>query len=1093
MIKGLGEQIPSSDHAENSSLSGAVEGTLGANDARYRECFEALDAGFCIFQMCFEGSKPVDFKFLEVNRAFERQTGLKDPVGRQIKELVPAYEQHWLNIYGHVAQTGEPVRLEDRSEALGRWYDIHAFRIGSLGDWQVAVLFNDITARRAVELQAAANARELRLVTDALPVLIAFVDASGIYRFANDAYEHWFFLPADQVIGRHVMDVLGPEKYAKRRYFIERALAGEEIRSEVVWPREDGSHREAEVRYLPRRGDDGAIEGFHTFVQDITDLKQAHRRQAILLSLSDRLRSLTDPGEITHASCEILGTALKVSIVGYGVVDKAAETIAIERDWTAPGIKTLAGVLNFREYGSYIDELKQGLTVIIGDTKTDPRTQATAESLKGIGVQSFINMPLLEHDDMVALFYVAYHQPRIWNSDDLALVREVADRTRAAAERARTEAALRESEEQFRVFAQAVPNQIWASRPDGYLYWFNEQFYAYCGAQPGSLDGRNRWAAIIHPDDYAEAAQAWAHSLTSGTIYENEFRIRDAAGDFRWFLARAEPVRDATGAIVNWVGTNTDIDDRKRQATELANLNATLEQQVEQRTKDRDRIWRFSTDVMLVAKFDATMLAVNPAWTRLFGWSEAELIGRSFMDFVHPDDAASTTTAAAALASGAAIPRFENRYRHKDGSYRWLTWTAVADDQLIHAIGRDYTAEQEANAVREKLEDQLRQSQKMEAVGQLTGGLAHDFNNMLAGVVGSLELMQTRLLQGRIDDLSRYIGAAQVAAERAAALTHRLLAFSRRQTLAPKPTDVNRLVTSLEELIRRTVGPAIEINVVAADQLWPTLVDPSQLENALLNLCLNARDAMPDGGKIIIETGNCAFGAAAARQDELEPGDYVSLTVKDNGTGMPPDVIAKAFEPFFTTKPLGQGTGLGLSMIYGFVRQSGGQVQIESKIGDGTRVRLYLPRHRAAAVLASTAASTHGVARAKDGETVLVVDDEPTVRMLVTEVLEDLGYAAIEAFDGASGMKVLHSDIRIDLLVTDVGLPGGLNGRQMVDAARLHRPDLRVLFITGYAENAALNHGHLSAGMQVMTKPFSMEALAERIRSMIEGNLAPDL
>jgi CheY-like chemotaxis protein len=370
-------------------------------------------------------------------------------------------------------------------------------------------------------------------------------------------------------------------------------------------------------------------------------------------------------------------------------------------------------------------------------------------------------------------------------------------------------------------------------------------------------------------------------------------------------------------------------------------------------------------------------------------------------------------------------------------------------------------------------------------VGQLTGGLAHDFNNLLTGIVGSLEMMQARIAQGRIGELPRYIVAARGAADRAAVLTHRLLAFSRRQTLDPKPTGVNRLVAGMEELIRRTVGPAVTLEVVAAVGLWTTLVDANQLENALLNLCINARDAMPDGGRLTIETANRWLDERTARDRDLPPGQYVSLCVSDTGSGMTPQMMARAFDPFFTTKPLGLGTGLGLSMVHGFVRQSGGEVRIYSEPGQGTMVCLYLPRH-----LGEDAAGASGPAAAAlpsdgQGETVLVVDDEPTVRMLVAEVLAELGYTAIEAADATAGLALLQADGRIDLLVTDVGLPGGMNGRQLADAARATRPGLKVLFITGYAENAVIGHGHLESGMQVVTKPFAMDALAGRIRAMI--------
>lgn len=383
-------------------------------------------------------------------------------------------------------------------------------------------------------------------------------------------------------------------------------------------------------------------------------------------------------------------------------------------------------------------------------------------------------------------------------------------------------------------------------------------------------------------------------------------------------------------------------------------------------------------------------------------------------------------------------------------------------------------------------EEALRQSQKMEAVGQLTGGIAHDFNNLLTGIMGSLELLHTRMNQGRLRDADRYILAAQAASRRAASLIHRLLAFSRRQTLDPKPTDVNRLVVGMEELIRRTVGPQISLDVVTAGGLWSALIDAPQLENALLNLCINARDAMPDGGRITIETANKWLDDRAASERDLPPGQYLSVCVTDTGAGMTPDVIAQAFDPFFTTKPMGQGTGLGLSMVYGFVRQSGGQVRIYSEVGHGTTMCLYLPRHYASEddrlAAAPPAEETPGAA----GETVMVVDDEPTIRMLLADVLNGQGYTTVEAEEGATALRILQSDARIDLLITDVGLPGGMNGRQLADAARVTRPDLKVLFITGYAENAIIGNAQLAPGMQLLTKPFVMEELAGRIRSMID-------
>jgi signal transduction histidine kinase len=413
-----------------------------------------------------------------------------------------------------------------------------------------------------------------------------------------------------------------------------------------------------------------------------------------------------------------------------------------------------------------------------------------------------------------------------------------------------------------------------------------------------------------------------------------------------------------------------------------------------------------------------------------------------------------------------------------------------ARSRLEELSGLATTLEQrvatEINA-RAKAEETLRQSQKMEAVGQLTGGIAHDFNNLLTGIGGSLERIKNQTAQGRLDQVDRYIVAAQSAVKRAAALTHRLLAFSRRQTLDPKPTNVNRLIGEMEDLIRRTVGPSVQMEVIGAGGLWSTLVDPNQLENALLNLCINARDAMPNGGRLTIETANKWLDERAAKERELPPGQYVSLCVTDTGTGMTPTVMAHVFEPFFTTKPFGQGTGLGLSMIYGFARQSGGQIRIYTELGKGTTMCLYLPRHDHNAEQEDGFSEVYQDTPAGDGEVVMVIDDEPTIRMLISEILEEQGYATIEASDGPSGMRLLRSSARIDLLITDVGLPNGMNGRQVADAARELRPGLKVLFITGYAENAVVGNGHLEKGMQVIAKPFEMDALARKIREIIES------
>jgi PAS domain S-box-containing protein len=513
--------------------------------------------------------------------------------------------------------------------------------------------------------------------------------------------------------------------------------------------------------------------------------------------------------------------------------------------------------------------------------------------------------------------------------------------------------------------------------------------------------------------------------------------------------------------------------------------NVALNTLMRSQSLDRGRLWEVSSDLLGILNTEGYFEVTNPAWEFALGWTAETILNTSIFDLIHPEDVSKTRTSLQEAAGSKTVLRFENRYRRSDGEYRWLSWAAVPEAGKFYCSGRDITLERDVQTELSGALDELRQSQKMEAVGQLTGGIAHDFNNLLMAISGSLELMSNRLMQGRYKETERYIVAAQSATKRAAALTHRLLAFARRQSLEPKPTNINRLVADMGELIRRTVGPSIKVEVVGAADLWTSEVDPNQLENALLNLCINARDAMPEGGSLMIETDNQWLDERAARERDVPAGQYVTLSVTDTGVGMTHAVIARAFDPFFTTKPLGAGTGLGLSMTYGFARQSGGQVRIYSEVGRGATVCLYLPRHIGPAQTIEVPPDLSNMAHATRGETVLVIDDEPLVRMLVTDVLRELGYAAIEAADGSAGLKILRSAARIDLLITDIGLPGGMDGGQVAEEARKLRPAIRVLFITGFAEKAVLSHGHIEAGMSVLTKPFAMEALASRVKALL--------
>jgi len=693
-------------------------------------------------------------------------------------------------------------------------------------------------------------------------------------------------------------------------------------------------------------------------------MQQNAERLRFLDELNRETARVQEPDAILAVTTRMMGEHLGVSICAYADMDADEDAFTILGDWSAPGSSSIVGHYSLKDFGQKaVTELSAGRPLILNDIAAElpPHEAAT---FAAIGIAATVCMPLVREGRLTALMAIHDKVPRNWTANEMAMMGEVTERSWAHIERARTMAVVKASENQFRTMAQAMPNHVWTASPDGLLDWFNQQVYDYSGAKKGSLDGTG-WAVIVHPDDVEAAGGQWAKAIETGETYQAEFRLRRADGAWRWHIARALPVKDETGTVLRWIGTNTDIDEQK-------NSESLLEARLRERSE---------------------ALAVS--------------------------------------------------------------------------------------------EEALRQSQKMEAVGQLTGGIAHDFNNLLQGITGALDRVANRIQQGRHNDVDRFLKAAVESANRAAALTHRLLAFSRRQTLDPKPTDANRLIAGMEELVRRTMGPNVQVEVVGAGGLWPVRIDPSQLENSLLNLCINARDAMPEGGKLTIETANKWLDERAAKERELPPGQYVSLCVTDTGIGMTPEVIARAFDPFFTTKPLGQGTGLGLSMIYGFVRQSGGQVRIYSEPGQGTTMCLYFPRYMGA--VEEEAPQAQEMMERGFGETVLVVDDEPTVRMLIAEVLSESYYNIIEAGDGPSALKILETNRRIDLLITDVGLPGGMNGRQVADAARVLRKDLKVLFITGYAENAAVGNGHLDPGMEILAKPFAMSTLANKVREMIES------
>lgn len=546
-----------------------------------------------------------------------------------------------------------------------------------------------------------------------------------------------------------------------------------------------------------------------------------------------------------------------------------------------------------------------------------------------------------------------------------------------------------------------------------------------------------------------------------------------------------EPVGYLVLGLNPYLRTDADLSDVARLLAgqisgALANVSALAAER-----RRADRIWSHSRDLLITIGADGIFRSVSPSWTQILGHAAEDVVGHSFTEFMEPEDLTESAEALRVAAGGTDLTAFDNRFRTASGDHRWISWHTATEGGLVYAYGRDITEQKASAEALRHAEEALHHAQKMEAVGQLTGGIAHDFNNLLTGITGSLDMIRRRREKDPAADIERYLAVVEASASRAASLTQRLLAFSRRQSLDPRPVDPAQLIRGMEDLIRKSIGELIALDLKAAPGLWRGRCDPNQLESAILNLAINARDAMPEGGRLTIEARNIAVDNGERLRRRLPAsGEYVMIRVSDTGHGMSPDVMAKAFDPFFTTKPLGKGTGLGLSMIYGFAQQSGGAVGIESTEGVGTTVTLFLPRSHAAPEAAVSGPAGARVEAKPRTSTIFVVEDEPAVRALVVEALNESGFATVEAVDGPSALEILRSGREVDLLLTDVGLPG-LNGRQLADAGRLLRPGLKVLFVTGYAHDARFGQAALEPGMELMTKPFAIDALLTRVEGML--------
>ena len=1006
------------------------------------------------------------------------------------------------------------------------------------------------------------------------------------------------------------------EELYQQAFAEQRAVS---LEHKYTWP--DGRDSWLDMRAYPI-GDNLAI-----FYRDITARKLGDVRRLALAELGDRFRDVTDPDEIAFAAAEIVGKTLRTDRAGYGTIDKAAETIRIVRDWTAPGIRSLTGILYFRDYGSHIEDLKHGVTVVIADVENDPRTEAAADVLKSIGAQALINMPITEQGGTVALLYLNNKTVREWSADELEFVREVAGRTRTAVERRRNEAALRESEDRFMQIADSAPVPMWVTNLDRRRSFVNRAYSDFLGvpyADALTFD----WRDILHPDDHDRIVAESLSGEASLRPFVLEARYRGGDGEWHWLKSESQPRHGPDGTLIGFIGIAHDV-------TEAREAEVVLRES-EQRFREQ---FESANDFIFTTDLEMRVTSCNPAIASALGRRPEEMIGHRISDYTPPEtwkhnkamlaaklagkgdatryevevfdvlgermtweinsrlvreatgtptglhaigrdvteriraqrmlkeaheraeaDAAQQAAILGQLAEGVIITdadgritfvndaatrlhgvaaldvapsEYSNTYQlfREDGSpypseelplaravvhgetvtdARWRIrrpdGTEVlaignaqpifgADGKSLGAVltVRDDTARHAAelalrdmnetlemrvakrNAELELAQEALRQSQKLEAMGQLTGGVAHDFNNLLTPILGSLDMLQRKGLGDARQQ--RLIDGALQSAERAKLLVQRLLAFARRQPLQASAVDVGELISGMADLIDSTSGPNIGVAIAIEQDLPPAVADPNQLEMAILNLSVNARDAMPDGGTLTLAAASKIV--EAGNSENLLPGRYVRISVADNGIGMDEATIARAVEPFFSTKGIGKGTGLGLSMAHGLASQLGGALTLSSRRNLGTEVAFWLPASNAP--VESAPQSSQKTTEDVKAATVLLVDDEALVRMSTAHMLADLGFEVVEAASAEEALDIFAQERRFDLLVTDHLMPG-MNGVDLAQAVGMHQPHLPILLVSGYADGEGIPQN-----LPRLTKPFRQADLAAIVAEIMDA------
>jgi PAS domain S-box-containing protein len=912
----------------------------------------------------------------------------------------------------------------------------------------VLVICTETTQSVLAERRLKAEAERQRRLFEQAPGFIAILSGSEhVFEFVNRSYDQLF--DHRGFVGRTVREAF-PELQGQGFYELldgvyatgERFVAGAMPIRLRATPEAEPADRFLDFICEPMRDEGGAITGIFVEGYDVTERVGA---EAALRESETRFRSMADKAPVM-----------------MWVTDPSGFCTYLNARWYEfTGQKPGAG----EGYG-WLDAVH-------------PDDRALAE-------QAFVSANAERHDYRVDFRLRRADGAYRWtidtaaarfaeNGEYLGYVGSVID----IDERREAEERLALSEEKLRLALDVGEIGQWDVDSATQTMFWSPRVKAMFGISPDAPVTLADFYDNVHPDDREKTRAAYeaASDPVRRPLYDVEYRtIGKEDGVVRWVAAKGRGLFDETGTCTRVIGTAIDVTARKAAERRLFELNERLEQQVEERTADRDRMWRLSTDLMLVARFDATITAVNPAWTSLLGWSEAALIGRRFIELVHPEDVPATLAEAGSLAEGRTTLHFENRYQHEDGSYRHLSWTAVPGDNLIHAVARDVTAERERQAELVAAQEQLRQAQKMEAVGQLTGGVAHDFNNLLTVIKSSTDLLRRPDLPD--ERRRRYIEAISDTVDRASRLTGQLLAFARRQALKPEVFDAAERIRSVADMLRTIVGARIRIVVDVACEACFVEADASQFETALVNMAVNARDAMDGEGTLTIRVEGLSAMPPIRRHGGSQ-GRFVALSLSDTGAGIPADKLTQIFEPFYTTKEVGKGTGLGLSQVFGFAKQSGGDVQVESEVGRGTTFTLYLPRTDAAGA-AHGAAAQEGAAPAEHGRgrRVLVVEDNVEVGRFSTQLLQDLGYETTWAANADEALKLIAEVDGFDAVFSDVVMPG-MSGIELGHEIRRRHPGLPVVLTSGYSHVLAEEGRH---GFELLQKPYAAEDLSKVLR-----------